>query len=373
MRQDVVDGYHRGCFRDKDAPRRSLRDVFFRQFRIFVPDTMTTAHQIIALLKSHVVGDDNRFYSIAMQIAAHEARQGHGKLAKELRDLVDDAKSRTSAISRKPGSVPLAQPKGDLVNLLSVRYSDVRLNSMVLDNEMRERFKRILLELRQQDRLRSKGLRPRGKLLLLGPPGTGKTMTAEALAGELHLPLFTILLDGVITKFMGETAAKLRIVFDAMVATRGVYLFDEFDAIGSKRASGNDVGEIRRVLNSFLQFLENDESRGLIIAATNHPDLLDTALFRRFDDVIEYMLPDESVLKGIIEARLSSFRMGKVNWDKVSEVSSGLSQADIAKAADDSAKTCLLSSRKQIREIDLISAINERRSASRTSTIGDSR
>ena len=96
-------------------------------------------------------------------------------------------------------------------------------------------------------------------------------MTAGALAGELHLPLFTIVLDGLITKFMGETAAKLRLVFDAMQATRGVYFFDEFDAIGARRSERQDVGEIRRVLNSFLQFLEQDGSHGLIVAATNHP------------------------------------------------------------------------------------------------------
>ena len=121
-------------------------------------------------------------------------------------------------------------------------------------------------------------------------------MSASALAGELHLPLFTIVLDGLITKFMGETAAKLRLIFEAISQTRGVYLFDEFDALGSERASGNDVGEIRRVLNSFLQFLEQDQSDSLIVAATNHPKLLDRALFRRFDDVIEFALPDHCLL-----------------------------------------------------------------------------
>ena len=125
-------------------------------------------------------------------------------------------------------------------------------------------------------------------------------MTASALAGELHLPLLTILLEGVITKFMGETAAKLRVVFEAMGTTPGVYFFDEFDAIGVKRTAINDVGEIRRVLNSFLQFLEKDDSRSLIIAATNHPDLLDRALFAI--DVTEYSLPDESVALRLLKS-----------------------------------------------------------------------
>ena len=106
---------------------------------------------------------------------------------------------------------------------------------------------------------------------------------------------------------MGETASKLRIVFDAMATTRGVYFFDEFDAIGSKRGERNDVGEIRRVLNSFLQLLEKDDSDGLIIAATNHPELLDPALFRRFDDVIHYSLPDNNIAVRILGSSARGF------------------------------------------------------------------
>ena len=234
--------------------------------------TMTASRHLIALLKSHIDGDNEHFLSVAMQVAAHEARQGHGKLAQELRDLVDEARLRSKERGKKP--VPLAQPKGELASLVSVSYSDTRLSSMVVPAELDERLKRVLVEQRQEHRLRTHGLAPRRKLLLLGPPGSGKTMTAAALAGELRVPLFTVVFDSLISKFMGETASKLRLVFDAMIGTRGVYFFDEFDAIGSRRAERNDVGEIWRVLNSFLQLLENDESGGLIIAATNHPELL---------------------------------------------------------------------------------------------------
>ncbi|RUY50217.1 ATP-binding protein, partial [Mesorhizobium sp. M7A.F.Ca.CA.001.12.1.1] len=225
---------------------------------------MTTARHIVTLLKSHIAGDEDRFLSIAMQLAAHEARQGHGKLAQELKDLVDAAKSRDARIAKSSRPVPLFQPKGELAGLLHVRYPDLRLTDMILPDSLRSRLHRVLGEQRQQASLREHGLVPRRKLLLVGPPGSGKTMTASALAGELHLPLFMIVLDGLITKFMGETAGKLRLVFDAMQATRGVYFFDEFDAIGARRGERQDVGEIRRVLNSFLQFLEQDDSHSLI-------------------------------------------------------------------------------------------------------------
>ena len=130
-------------------------------------------------------------------------------------------------------------------------------------------------------------------------------MTAAVLAGELGLPLFTIQLDGLITKYLGETAAKLRLIFDAIQQTRAIYLFDEFDALGGERAAQNEVGEIRRVLNSFLLFLEEDQSESIIVAATNHPKLLDSALFRRFESVIEFRLPSKEVAEKVLRSRLA--------------------------------------------------------------------
>ena len=327
---------------------------------------MTTARHIVTLLKSHIAGDEDRFLATAMQLAAHEARQGHGKLAQDLKGLVDAAKAKGSAMRREARPVPMVQPKGELASLLNARYPDLRLADMILPDAIRARFDRILSEQRQQQNLRDHGLQPRRKLLLVGPPGSGKTMTAAVLAGELHLPLFTIMLDGLITKFMGETAAKLRLVFDAMQATRGVYFFDEFDAIGARRGERQDVGEIRRVLNSFLQFLEQDESHGLIIAATNHPKLLDKALFRRFDDVIEYSVPDAVLAEALLRARLDRFDTRGLTWSEEAQQAVGLSQAEIVRAADDAAKSTLLRNGKRIASETLIEALTERRRASLT-------
>jgi len=325
---------------------------------------MTTARHIVALLQSHIDGDEDRFLSVATQLAAHEARQGHGKLAQELRELVDAATGKSVTVARRgAGPVPMAQPKGELAGLLEARYSDVRLSSMVLKPELEERLARVLREQRQQERLRARGLAPRRKLLLVGPPGAGKTMTAAALAGELKLPLFTVLYDGLIGKLMGETATRLRLVFDAVAMQRGVYFFDEFDAIGAQRAGPNDVGEIRRVLNSFLQFLENDDGPSLIVAATNHPELLDKALYRRFDDVISYDLPDPSVVQGILEARLATFDLKPIEWGPVLESAAHLSQAEVARAADEAAKVAVLDGHDGVTTATLLTALTERRAA----------
>ncbi|MFI5104434.1 MAG: AAA family ATPase, partial [Terriglobales bacterium] len=200
---------------------------------------MSAAKHMIALLKSHLSGNDEQFLSIALQIAAHEARIGHVKLAQELRDLIDKAREKAHLPIERRAPVYVMQPKGELASLVSVAYPTIKLSSLTLPEEISVRLRRVLHVQLHQQIIRVHGLTPRRKLLLVGPPGSGKTMTASALAGELDVPLLTILLEGVITKFMGETATKLKLIFDAMGNTRGVYLFDEFDAIGSKRSSAN--------------------------------------------------------------------------------------------------------------------------------------
>ncbi|MCP5424554.1 MAG: ATP-binding protein [Gammaproteobacteria bacterium] len=322
---------------------------------------MASADQLKALLKSHLEGDNERFFSVAMQVAAHEAKLGHGRLAVELRALIDQAKARRGMPPQvSDRAIPISRPRGELVGLLSVSYPKARLGEMVLDDILSSQLNRIIKEQRQASQILAHGLNPRRKLLLMGPPGTGKTMTASVLAGELGLPLFQVRLDGLITKYMGETAAKLRQVFEATDRTRGVYFFDEFDAIGSQRGLVNDVGEVRRVLNSFLQMIEQDESHSLIVAATNHPEILDHALFRRFDDVLHYGLPDERHIAAMLKSRLGRMAAKGVSWTRLASGAVGLSYAEVARASDDVLKEALIEDRKEITEEDILQALQER-------------
>jgi SpoVK/Ycf46/Vps4 family AAA+-type ATPase len=330
---------------------------------------MARADQIKALIRRHAAGDDRGFYAVAIQMAAQAARQGHTSFAQELRKLIDEARDKASAAPPRGKLLPLAQPRGDLVGLLDLTYPKTRLTDLALAPDTSDRLARIVLEQRQSERLRARDLLPTRHVLFVGPPGTGKTMTADALAGELSLPLFTIRLDGLITKFMGETASKLRLVFEAIAQTRGVYLFDEVDALAGERALANDVGEIRRVLNSFLQFLERDPSDSLILAATNHPRLLDRAIFRRFDAVLTFELPDRDQARDLIEAKLATFDASQLDFDRVLAEAQGLSQGEISRACEQAAKTTVLTNRDSIETETLLSALNERRRAQ----LGDAR
>ena len=269
---------------------------------------MATARQIIALLSSLNEGNKEQVYAIALQVAATEAKRGRRSVADELRVLVEQGRETTESDRHRSNSgviVPITKPRGELQNLLTSSYPSTRLSDLVLDSLTAGRLKEIVDQQRHREELRHYGLVPTSTVLLIGPPGSGKTLTASALAGELHLPLFGVRFDTVITRFMGETASKLRIIFDHIASTRAVYLFDEFDAIGGKRTSDNDVAEMRRVLNSFLQFLEEPHATdSVIICATNHPELLDRALFRRFDEVVEYGMPSLDLARELIRSRL---------------------------------------------------------------------
>lgn len=320
---------------------------------------MARADQFKALLRAYAGDEESQFLSVALQVAAEEAQRGHNKLAAELRDLIDEARARQKPrLSARP--VPLAQPKGELGELLTVQYPRQHLAQMVLSSDVEQKLNRVLKEQREHERLTGHGLSPRRKLLLVGPPGTGKTLTASVLASELRLPLFVARFDSLITKFMGESASKLRIVFDALKTTRGVYLFDEFDSLGLQRGSQHDVAEMRRTLNMFLQLIEQDTSDSLIVAATNHGASLDVALFRRFDDVIRYQAPDDSQIELLLRNSLALLAPKSMDYQALAARGRGLSHSDVVKACQDALKDAVLDRQELVNEASVIQHLAER-------------
>lgn len=320
---------------------------------------MSNAKQVIAMLRSRAEGDDETFYSIALQIAASEARQGHRHTAEEMRSEVDKARSKES----RGMSVPLkfASPRGDIEGLLELREPRFKLKDVILSDRILTGLGDVLRQQRKRNWLREHGKTPSRRILFIGPPGSGKTMSAEAMAGELQLPLFVIRLEALITRYMGETAAKLRLIFDETNKRRGVYLFDEFDAVGGNRTATNDVAEMRRVLNSFLQFIEGGNSTdSVIICSTNYPSLLDHALLRRYDQVLEFQAPNAEQIQQLVMANLKPLKGVRLSWKKIISQAEGLSQAEIVRAVDDAVKSAILDERNTVSTEDILFRLNER-------------
>lgn len=314
---------------------------------------MAKAEYIISLIKSHYNNEPERFTTIALQVAAHEAKLGHTIVADEIKTIIDRAKEvkhKNKAFS------------SDLQGLIHENVPAVNLSDIISSDDIKSKINRVISEFVQRDKLRKHDLENRRKILLSGPPGTGKTLTASILANELNLPLYTILMDKMVTKFMGETSAKLRQVFDLIEQQQGVYLFDEFDAIGGERSRDNDVGEMRRVLNSFLQFIERDNSESLIIAITNNKELLDQALFRRFDDVILYNLPSLEEKEELLKNRLSQFAR-KIKFKDLLPDINGLSHAEISLACIDAIKETILNDKQPMNNQLILKAIKDRNAA----------
>lgn len=324
---------------------------------------MAAADHIKSLISSYAEDDENRFFATAMQIAASEARQGHTSVAQELKQLIERArKEKSVAFLDAPKTVPFSAPKRELKELIEVFKPRISLKDMVLAPDVKQSLDRLINEQHKWEVLKKHNLSPKRKLLLTGLPGTGKTMTAQAIAGELGLSVYIIRLDGLMSKYMGESIVKLRMIFDAMEDHRAVYLFDEFDSIGSHRDKGHDVGEIKRVLNSFLINIEKDHSNSIIIAATNLPESLDKALFRRFDEVVNYPLPEpEQIIAALKKVTQGYAFSKKINYKTLAEQARGLNYSDIAKSAEDAIKEMILTGAEKVKIADLESALAKKR------------
>lgn len=323
---------------------------------------MAATEQIKALIKSFAEDDETRFYATAMQIAAAEARNGNEATALELKKLIDQAKNTKKHAQGLLKTMPVNAAQKELTDLLELVHPKEKLKDMVLQPAIKNSIKRILDEQQKVELLRQHNLFPRKKLLFTGPPGCGKTMSARVIANELGLPLFIIRLDGLISRYMGESIAKLRLIFDAMHQFRAVYLFDEFDSIGTTRNVANEVGEIKRVLNGFLLYIEKDDSNSLVIAATNVPESLDMALFRRFDDIITYTLPSKEETQKFYKLYLSDFNLvERFDLKVIAEESIGLSYADIYRICEDLEKDLLIYGSSEISQERLLNTISRRK------------
>lgn len=314
---------------------------------------MTNSDQIRALVRAHVNGDNERFRVTVLQIAAAAFRRSPA-LSEQLRKMVEHPTS---------GGAPsgtFMQLGNDSSGLLQNATRTPAMSDLVVSETIRAQLERVLAEQRASDRLYAHNLLPSGKLLFVGPPGVGKTMAAGAIATALGIPLRMVNLHGAIDSHLGETAKKLRQVFDQVGVFRAVYLFDEFDALAAKRdgGSGTDVSEMKRVVNSILMFMDQAVTRSVIIATTNLADMIDRAMFRRFDMTLDFTKTDETL--GLELVRRTILNADGIDWARVGRVVADVSHADLVSACNTVNKDMVLSGAERIETTDLVWAIKRR-------------
>ncbi len=309
------------------------------------------------LLQAHADGNEVSFRKAALQLAAAESSAGHVRIADEIRSII--AKMPATSTRTAGPVIDIATPRGELADVLEGGHRDECLRDIVLRPDVRELLLRVISENRSRARLERFGVSPRRRLLFHGPPGCGKTLAAAVLAGEMGLPLMTVRFDALFSRFLGATAVQLRAIFAEMPRRPGVYLFDEFDSVAKARGDSQDVGEMNRVVTTFLQLVDADVSASILVAATNHVELLDRAVFRRFDVIIPFEKPTREQLVDLLRLRLGVVGLKGREAEELAGHAEGWSFADVARACDDAIRTMALDDREELSERDVVLALKE--------------
>ena len=314
------------------------------------------------LFLSHQRGIDEEFRSVALEVIADEQKKNNHLLAKDLMRIIENG--GLSAANRPHSLGSAGQPPKDRERqtlLVDVRQPDRHLQDILLSKDNSAVVDRILQEYRKSEVLRVHGLRPSTKLLFCGPPGCGKTLCSEIMSSELGLPLLYTRFDAIVSSYLGETAANLRKVFDYAANGRWVVLFDEFDAIGKARDDATEHGELKRVINSFLQLLDGFIAPSILIAATNHEQLLDPALWRRFDEILMFPRPSLHEIRSLLAMKMKNFPHDGVDLKVAASRFKGMSHADVERVCLDAIKTTILQDKDSVDQQTFDQAIERQR------------
>ncbi len=316
---------------------------------------MATSEHVRRLIDSHDRGDERAFRA-AVADAASDARAQHQDTL-----ALDLEKAAAKRTRRKPVTVadlrPLPVGRDDLP-LVTLHEPDTTFRDLVLRDSVLQLLDEVVREHRNRGLLAAHGLRPRRRLLFVGPPGTGKTRTAAAIASSLGVPVAKVRLSAVVSSYLGETSRHLEQIMDFAVHGTWVLVFDEIDMLGAER-DRDDHGEMRRVVTAFLQTLEEADGHNLVIATTNHPAILDDALWRRFDEVVPFSTPTRKEIEALLEVKLRRMR-GRVNRDTVSRTLVGMSHAEIEMVCLDAMRSVALDARDLVSTEDLMRHASER-------------
>jgi SpoVK/Ycf46/Vps4 family AAA+-type ATPase len=319
------------------------------------------------LFLSHKRGGEEEFRATALEIIAEEQNKNNRQLARDLLRILDNSASfGSNGSTRDLGSLPKDKERDAL--LVEVQSPTVTFADIVLRPQNKASIERIIAEFRCAEVLRTHGLRPKSKLLFVGPPGCGKSLCAKIISNELGLPLLYTRFDAIISSYLGETAANLRKVFNYASSGQWVVLFDELDAIGKRRDDENEHGELKRVVNSFLQLLDGFSAPSLVVAATNHEQLLDPALWRRFDEIVSFPRPSVQEIARLMFMKLRNFPKQDMDIETLAKSLDGMSHADVERVCYDAIKSCIVENEEKVNKGIFLAALKQQKERLHIST-----
>lgn len=308
-------------------------------------------------------GDKEKFLDIAHEIIKDEERKNHNYIAKQLKDIVKEISSgkvlnECLINKRYKNSIPIPRDTEKGFPLLEIKEFFLDWSDLIVNEDTEYSLKNIVDEIKQSEILSSYGLKPKQKILLCGAPGTGKTLSCKIISSILGYPLVHIKFESIVSSFLGETASNLKKVFDFIENGQWVVLFDEFDVIGKLRDDPHEHGEIKRVVNNFMQMLDNYKGESLLIAATNHQHLIDPGLWRRFDDILLFENPSKKERIEILKKNLRNFNKEKdLNFDELSIQINDYSAAEIERICLEAQKRNILTGKEFLSNEDINWAI----------------
>jgi SpoVK/Ycf46/Vps4 family AAA+-type ATPase len=318
---------------------------------------MARADLLKRLFRSFSSRDTQAFIEAAREIIEEERKKHHPVVANELERIIrNGAGTPRNATSLATFDSP-PRDADRHTSLLEIRQPDRHLDDLVLKDSMRASLQRVMREFSEWEVLEANGLSPTQRVLFCGPSGCGKTAAAEAMATELGLPLLYVRFDSVVSSLLGETAANLRKVFDYASRGQWVVLFDEFDAIGRSRDDATEHGEIKRVVNSYLQIMDGFTGRSLVISATNFEASLDPAVWRRFDEVLRFEKPTTEQVMCLVRKLLKPLRFDSGQVQTIGERLESATFADAERVCLDIRKECAMRGKKTVTVRDVEEAI----------------
>ena len=308
------------------------------------------------LFRAFRARDELAFRRAGQAIVDEEQAKQHHALARDLLKLLVAGGNATDAATQLVLPAPPTDREGEWP-LGEVRTGEWMLEDLVLAPEVATSLRGLITEVARWPELDAAGIPRRQRVLLEGPPGCGKTTAAEAVATELGRPLLLVRLDAVVSSYLGETASNLRRILDYASQAPFVVLFDEFDALGRSRDDAAEHGEMKRVVTAFLQMIDNYRGPSVLLTATNHPGLLDAALWRRFGEVLRFRLPTVHQLRVLLRLRLRAVPHRAVPIEATATALKGLPHAAVDRFVANARRAALIDGRRELTDHDVKGAL----------------